>query len=195
MLRDVARHLLVHADLQRQPRPQLSHAAVRERTHPRRRRGVRHANGLLAGQVGLRVQHLVRVLRRPLEHLVDQLESAAPVHFGDEGKTRHVRQRQLLADDRRRLEQLRGVPSGVSELLRGHAARGGRGRVQRELHRPAGAPRAHRDHGGHRVALVESHPRQPRVVVRKLLHVREPEVLVLQGVLDLVREHQLEGVG
>jgi len=87
------------------------------------------------------------------------------------------------------------APSRAGELLRRHARRGCRRGAQRELHWPPGAPRAHRDHGGHRIALVERHPGQPRVVVRKLLQVGEPEVLVLQRVLDLVREHELEGVG
>ena len=106
VLRDLARHLLVDADLQRQSRAELAHPARCDRLRAGRRRGVRYAGGQFARQIRLGMEHLVRRFGRVLEDLVDERETAAPIDLGDEPETRYVWKRELLAHDGGRLREL-----------------------------------------------------------------------------------------
>src|SRR5438067_6987166 len=106
VLREVARHLLVDADLQRQSRAELAHPARCDRLRAGRRRGVRYAGGQFARQIRLGMEHLVRRFGRVLEDLVDERETAAPIDLGDQPETRYVWKRELLGDDGGRVREL-----------------------------------------------------------------------------------------
>ena len=133
--------------------------------------------------------------RRVLEHPVHDGESSPLVRLGDEREPGGIRDDHLLAQHGRRMQQLGRLSAHPQQRLRVEGAQHGRAVDDGRLDRLALPERAVRRHHRHRVAFEERAAGQAHVVVRQRRQIGDPEVLVLEGVLDLVREDQPETVG
>ncbi len=172
------------------PDLEFSDASGRHALEVRRELGLFDRHRGLAGQVLLGVEDLLGRGRRLLVHAIDELEPAGAVEGTDERQARQVREREPLSDERRRaVEHLLSAPSPAVALelalgrrLRGPHERAGQGDpvLAREVS----------DHDQHGVALEDRVLGQAHVLVVLFRQVGEGEMLGLERVSHLVRQHR-----
>ncbi len=154
------------------------------------RRGQRHVHRPIPGEVTLRLEDLRAGDRRVGERAIDQREAAGAKEGAREGDAREVGEDEHAARLLGQLEERR------REQARSNTDVGGEPGVlvreeRRALPRPVLPPSVVGLGHKLRVALVERPDRQEPVVVVDLRRLRDPVVLVLEGVHDLVRQQVL----
>jgi len=168
---------------------QLAQPSRRDRPVAWRHGRRAHGHSGLAGKILFRVQHLLGRGGQPAERAIDQREPAGTVQRADEVGAGQVGEHQALPHDRRRIQQ-HGSRAATLRVLLDVALVGVAGRLhQGAPERNVPLVRHVRDHREHRVTLDQRvHGQQP-ILFADPLERRHFEVLVLERMTDLVREH------